>query len=115
MAGATLKAAGDTTSGVQVKGAVKMYQLDGVNDATANAESITPYDSGNILGNTPPGKTGEKLVSGVVQRSSQLLVDGTAGVTGNALVPIYGVGVAPPTRPAGSFAADGLSQAPQHE
>ena len=45
----------------------------------------------------------------------------TAGVVGNALVSTYSVvtagvvGSGVPTPPAGSHAADGLSQAPQHE
>lgn len=112
---AILEPAGSGVAGTQTKGITQQYLKAGTVSAVDTSTGITPYDSGNILGNTPPGKTGEKLVSGVVQRSSQLLVDGTAGATGNALVPIYGVGVAPPTRPAGSFAADGLSQAPQHE
>lgn len=114
MAGAILKPAGDLTAGVQVKGAVKQYELSGTGNATSSLETITPYDSGTILGHVQPGGAGEKLVSGVVQRASVLLVDGTAGNVGNALVPVSGVGVVP-TPPAGSTAADGLSQAPQHE
>lgn len=121
---AIVKPAGDLTAGVQVKGAVKMYQLDAVNDATSNAESIGPYDSGTILGTVPPGKAGIKLVSGVVQRAeAALLCDATAGAVGNALVSSYnlvGSGAAAgfdgvPTPPAGSSADDGLSLAPQRE
>lgn len=123
MSGAVLKAAGDTTAGVQVVGAVKQYQLDGTGDATSNLETITPYDSGTILGTVPPGKAGLKLVSGVVQRASVLLCDSTAGNVGNTLVPVYnlvGSGAAAgqdgvPTPPTGSTPADGLSQAPNHE
>lgn len=108
---AILKAAGDLTAGVQVKGATKNYQLDATSDATANAESITPYDSGTILGTVPPGGTGLKLVSGVQQRSeAALLCDGTI----NALTSTSGLGVLP-TAPTGSTAADGLSLAPQQE
>lgn len=111
---AILKPAGDATAGVQPVGVVKQYQASGTGSAASTLETITPYDSGTILGNVPPGGTGEKLVSGVVQRAAVLLVDGTAGAVGNALVPVSGVGVVP-TPPTGSAAADGLSQAPQHE
>jgi hypothetical protein len=121
---AILKPAGDLTSGVQVKGATKQYQASGINDATSNLETITPYDSGTILGTVPPGKAGIKLVSGVVQRSqAALLCDGTAGVVGDALTSTYnlvGSGAAAghdgvPTKPAGCDASDGLSMAEQHE
>ena len=123
MAGATLKPAGDTTAGVQVKGAVKQYQYSGINDATSSLETITPYDSGTILGTVPPGKAGLKLVSGVVQRASVMLSDSTAGNVGDALVSSYnlvGSGAAAgqdgvPTPPTGSTPADGLSQAPNTE
>ena len=124
MAGAILKPAGDTTAGVQVKGAVKQYQYSGVNDATSSLETITPYDSGTILGTVPPGKSGLKLVSGVVQRATAaLLCDSTSGNVGDALVSSYnlvGSGAAAgqdgvPTPPTGSTPADGLSQAPNTE
>jgi hypothetical protein len=115
-----LKPSGDLTAGVQVKGAVKMYQLDGVNDATSGTESIGPYDSGTILGTVPPGKAGIKLVSGVVQRAdAALLCDGQI----NALTStsnMVGSGAAAgfdglPTKPAGCTAADGLSMSENHE
>lgn len=121
---AILKAAGDLTAGVQVKGAVKQYQLDGVNDATSGTENIGPYDSGTILGTVPPGKPGIKQISGVVQRATAaLLCDLTPSVVGNALTSTYnevGSGAAAgfdglPTAPAGSEAADGLSLAPERE
>lgn len=114
MAGAILKPAGDATAGVQPVGIVQQYQLAATNSNVDTSTGITPYDSGTILGHVQPGGSGEKLVSGVVQRGSVLLVDGTAGNVGNALVPVSGTGVLP-TPPAGSAAADGLSQAPQHE
>lgn len=107
-------AAGAPVAGVQVQGAYKQYGVSGTGDATDGLETVTPYDSGTILGTVPPGQAGLKLISGVVQRASQLLVDGTAGVTGNALVPTSGSGVNP-TAPTGSQPADGLSQAPNHE
>ncbi len=111
---AELEEVGAGNSGQQVQGVVKQYQKSGTASAAATLETITPYDSGTILGHVPPGGTGEKLVSGVVQRAAQIIADGTAGATGNALVPVSGVGVVP-APPAGSTAADGLSQAPQHE
>jgi hypothetical protein len=113
---AVLEPAGSGVAGVQVKGVTAQYQADGISGVAEapNSTGIHPYDSGTILGHVNPGQVGEKLVSGVVQRSSQLKVDGTAGVTGNALVPTYGVGVVPVV-PTGSHAVDGLSQAPQHE
>ena len=106
--------AGTPVAGVQIRGVTKQYQKSATGSSAATLETITPYDSGTILGTVPPGKAGLKLVSGVVQRASQLLVDSTAGVVGNALVPTSGVGLVP-TPPTGSTAADGLSQAPQHE
>lgn len=107
-------AAGVPTAGVQVQGAYKQYQASATGSAASTLETITPYDSGTILGTVPPGQAGLKLVSGVVQRASQMLSDGTAGVVGNALQPTAGVGVVP-TAPTGSQPADGLSQAPNHE
>ena len=111
---AILKPAGDQTAGVQPKGITQQYQLAATASCVDTSTGITPYDSGTILGTVPPGKAGIKLVSGVIQRSSQLLCDSTAGVTGNALTSVAGVGLIP-TPPAGSRAADGLSQAPQRE
>src|SRR6266852_6577015 len=107
-------AAGVPTAGVQIQGVTKQYQASATRSSASTLETITPYDSGTILGNVPPGGVGEKLVSGVVQRASQLLSSGDAGYVGNALIPTSGVGVVP-TPPTGSTAADGLSQAPQHE
>ena len=114
MAGAILKPAGDTTAGVQVKGITQQYQLAATHSAVDTSTAITPYDSGNILGTVPPGKTGIKLVSGVVQRAAQLVCDATAGKVGNALVVSSGQGVLP-TEPAGTHASDGLSSAPWRE
>lgn len=111
---AILEPAGSGVAGTQTQGVVKQYQASATGSASSALETITPYDSGTILGNIPPGQTGEKLVSGVVQRASAILADSTAGVTGNALVPTSGVGVVP-TPPTGSLASDGLSLAPQRE
>lgn len=107
--------AGTPVAGVQIQGAAKQYQASGKTDSSASLETITPYDSGTILGTVPPGKAGLKLVSGVVQRGSQLLCDATAGAVGNALVSTYTTANADPTPPAGSQPADGLSQAPNTE
>jgi hypothetical protein len=111
---AVLEPAGSGVAGVQPKGITQQYQLTATHSNTDLSTAITPYDSGNIVIQTKPGQPKEKLVSGVVQRSSQIKADGTAGATGNALVCVSGVGVVP-TPPAGSHAVDGLSQAPQHE
>lgn len=112
---ATLNANGAAASGQQVAGVVKQYQASGTGSSASSLETITPYDSGTILGTVPPGKAGLKLVSGVVQRAAQIVADSTAGVTGNALVPVYSSLNTDPTPPTGSQPADGLSQAPNHE
>lgn len=111
---AVLEPAGSGVAGTQTQGVVKQYQASGTGSSASTVETITPYDSGTILGHVQPGGSGEKLVSGVVQRASQIKADSTAGEVGNALVPTSGEGVNP-TAPTGSTAADGLSQAPQHE
>ena len=111
---AVLEPAGSGLASMTPKGITQQYQLAATHSNLDTSTGITPYDSGNILGHTNPGQVGEKLVSGVVQRSSQLQVDSTSGVTGNALTCVSGVGVVP-TPPAGSHAIDGLSQAPQRE
>ncbi len=111
---AVLEPAGSGVAGVQPKGITQQYQIVGTHSADSGLSPVTPYDSGNIIGHVQPGGSGEKLVSGVVQRSSQIKANGTAGATGNALTCVSGQGVVP-TPPAGSTAADGLSQAPQHE
>ncbi len=126
---AILKPAGDLTAGVQVVGAVKQYQYDGLNDATSGLETIKPGDGSsdgasgaNIIGTVPPGKVGIRQVNPTVQRAAVILADGTAGAVGDALTSVYSkVGAAStdhdgvPTPPTGSLASDGLSQAPQHE
>jgi hypothetical protein len=119
MAGATIEANGGAQAGQQVAGVVAQYQLDGTNgndersstsiNPGGGASGITPYDSGSILGNVPPGGTGEKLVDGTIQRASRLIVDGTAGNVGNALVPSYAVGGGIPTKPTGQGKKYGLS------
>ena len=114
MSGAVLEPAGSGVAGTQTKGVTKQYQKSGTSSSASTLETITPYDSGTILGTVPPGKAGIKLVSGVVQRSSQLLSDQTAGKVGNALVCVSGQGLIP-TPPTGSQPADGLSQAPNTE
>lgn len=112
---ASLNANGAAASGQQVAGVVKQYQLSGTGSSASTLETITPYDSGTILGTVPPGKAGLKLVSGVVQRAAQIVADSTAGVVGNALVSDYSSLNTDPVPPTGSQPADGLSQAPNHE
>jgi hypothetical protein len=114
MAGATLEPAGSGVAGTEVKGVSAQYQADGISGVAEapNSTGIHPYDSGTILGNVPPGKAGQKLVNGVVQRSNVLLVNGPAN---NSLVPTYAVGGGVPTAPDGSHASDGLSGSPERE
>jgi len=112
----TLEPAGSGVAGVQPKGITQQYQLAATNANLDTSTAITPYDSGTILGTVPPGKAGLKLVSGVIQRSSQLLCSSAAGVVGNALVSANRpTNLGDPIPPTGSFPADGLSQAPNHE
>jgi hypothetical protein len=106
---AVLEPAGSGVAGVQTQGVTKQYQASATGSSASTLETIGPYDSGTILGNVPPGKSGEKLINGTVQRASQVKADSTAGVTGNALVVTSGVGVLP-TLPSGSLQSDGLSQ-----
>ena len=112
---AVLEPAGSGVAGVQPKGITQQYQLAATSANLDTSTAIHPYDSGTILGTTPPGKAGFKLVRGVVQRSNQLKCDATPGVVGNALVVIAGVGRAIPTDAAGTHASDGLSAAPWRE
>ena len=112
---AELEEVGAGNAGQQVQGVVKQYQLSGTGGSSAALETITPYDSGTILGTVPPGKAGLKLVDGTVQRAAQIIADGTAGAVGNAIVPTYSTLNTDPVPPAGSQPADGLSQAPNHE
>ena len=122
MASATLYAAGSGTAGTQVKGVTAQYQVDGTDGVSElGADSINPsggptgvhpYDSGTILGNVPPGKAGQKLVNGTVQRSNVLLV---TGPNNNCLQSTYAVNGGVPTAPTGSKASDGLSGSPERE
>lgn len=100
-------AASVPTAGVQIKGVTKQYQASGTGNAASTLETITPYDSGTILGHVQPGGAGAKLVNGTVQRASQLLC--STDPSGNFLAPVSGVGVVP-AAPAGSTQTDGLSQ-----
>lgn len=113
---AVLSTAGAGASGQQVKGVTAMYQVDGTAGTPEAADLSTgvhPYDSGTILGQVPPGGTGFKLVSGVVQRSNTLQSDGTVA-GGNAQQVTTGVGLTP-TLPVGQRVADGLSGFPGRE
>jgi hypothetical protein len=116
---ATLEAAGGGASGQQVRGVAAQYQLDGVNGVSELSSTsinpgggptgVTSYDSGNILGNIKPGGAGEKLTNGTIQRSSQLICNGTPGVVGNALTGIAGGASAIPLNAVGTGISDGLS------
>ena len=112
---AILTAAGAGVAGQQTAGIVQQYQKAGTASAVDTSTGITPRDSGNIVIQTSPGKAPGKQTDGTVQRRSQIVADGTKGAVGNALTSTYAVGGGIPTKPAGSSASDGLSQAPQHE
>lgn len=112
---AILEPAGASNAGQQVQGVTKQYQASATGSSASTLETITPYDSGTILGTVPPGKAGLKLVDGTVQRASQIKADGTAGAVGNALVSTYSTLNTDPVPPSGSQPADGLSQAPNTE
>jgi hypothetical protein len=118
MAGAILEPAGSGVAGAQVKGVTAQYQVDGTDGvaetftAPSTFTGVHPYDSGTILGNVPPGKAGQRLVNGVVQRSNVLL---STGVGNNFLKPTYAVNGGVPTPPAGTAASDGLSGSPERE
>ena len=58
------------TLAARTDGHVAQYQLAG----TTTTTTISPYDSGTILGTTPPGKAGIKLVDGTVQNAADLTV-----------------------------------------
>ena len=106
--GATLVKRGSAVAGEQPNGVVAQYQLAGTNSAAV----IGPYDSGTILGTTPPGKAGIKLISGVVQNATDLICNNAP--LGNTLPSSTGVGLTP-TRNVAQEASAGLSLAPQHE
>jgi len=115
---ATLEPAGSGVSGTQVKGVTAQYMVDGTDGvaetftAPSTFTGVHPYDSGTILGNIPPGKAGQRLVNGVVQRSNVLL---TTGPNNNCLQSSYAENGGVPTPPAGAQASDGLSGSPERE
>ena len=59
--------------------AYKNYALAG----TDSSATITPYDSGSILGTVPPGQTGLKLIDGTQQSATTAAADSTPGNDGN--------------------------------
>lgn len=105
---ATLNVAGSTNQ----KGRTAQYQLSGVNSSA----TITPFDSGTVLGTVPPGKAGIKQISGVIQNSTDPLVSGQLvnNQADNFLAVDSGVGVVPTVNPAQAASA-GKSLAPEHE
>jgi len=81
-------------------------------DATA---VITSRDTGTILGTTPPGKPGIKLVDGTIQNAADLTVGYTStNESQNFLPSTTGSGLVP-TQNADQLASAGLSMAPEHE
>lgn len=105
---ATLNVAGSTNQ----KGRTAQYQLSGTNASA----TITPYDSGTILGTVPPGKAGIKLISGVIQNSTDPLVSGqlSGNQADNFLASSPSLGTVP-TQNAAQQASAGKSLAPEHE
>jgi hypothetical protein len=108
---ATLNVAGTQTGTQGLKGITQQYQLSGKQSAT-----IAPRDTGNILGTTPPGKPGIKLVDGTIQNSTDPLVVGqlTTNQADNFLSNTTGSGLVP-TMNAAQAASAGKSLAPEHE
>lgn len=51
--------------------------------AATQSATITPYDSGTILGTVPPGQVGLKLIDGTQQSATTAAADGTVGNDGN--------------------------------
>lgn len=92
-------------------GEVEQYQLSG----TTAAASITPFDSGTVLGTVPPGKAGLKQISGVIQRAADL----KCGIVGtnepDNFLPSTAVAGGVPTVNAAQLASAGVSLAPEHE
>jgi hypothetical protein len=92
-------------------GEVEQYQLSG----TTTAASITPFDSGTVLGTVPPGKAGIKQISGVIQRAADLTV-GIAGTNEpKNFLESTAVASGVPTVNAAQLASAGVSLAPEHE
>lgn len=97
---------------VRTKGAVAQYELAGTNAAA----TISSRDTGNILGTTPPGKAGIKLVDGTIQNATDLTVGGvTASNESLNFVPSTAVAGGVPTVNAAQAASAGKSLAPEHE
>ena len=120
-----IEPAGSGAAGAQPKGITQQYQKAATASCVDTSTGITPLDTSkqitlggptmNIIGTVPPGKTGIVLVSGVLQRSNQILCDSTPGNVGNAITVIAGLGRAVPTDAAGTHQSDGLSAAPCRE
>lgn len=93
----------------RTKAEVEQYQLSG----TTAAASITPFDSGTVLGTVPPGKAGIKQISGVIQRAADL----TVGIIGtnqpDNFLPSTAVAGGVPTQNAAQQASAGVSLAPE--
>lgn len=96
----------------RTKGTVAQYQKTGV----TSSATITPFDSGTILGTVPPGKAGIKQISGVIQNAADLTVGGVTA-TGESLnfMPSTAVAGGVPTVNAAQAASAGVSLTPEHE
>ena len=125
--GATLEARGVNSSGTgraanftgdtTELGMVKQYQKAGTTD-TSSTNTIGPYDSGTILGTVPPGKSGLKLVSGVIQNATNMICNdsplgNTLPSTASEVTSTVGTGV--PAVNTAQDPANGLSLSPEHE
>ena len=100
------------TLAARTDGKVAQYQLAGTTAST----TIGPYDSGTILGFTPPGGAGHKLVSGTIQNAADLTVTPVGTDPQNFLAC-----TSQPTRSgdpivnSAQLEGNGLSLSPQHE
>lgn len=96
----------------RTKGKVAQYELSGTNASA----TITSRDTGTILGTTPPGKPGIKLVDGTIQNATDLTVGGVTATNESLnFVPSTAVAGGVPTQNAAQQASAGKSLAPEHE
>ena len=110
--GAVLVKRGNGSSGEQPNGIAAQYQLAGTKGLAST--SITPLDSGNILGTIPPGKPGLKLTNGTIQNATDLIANNQP--LGNTL-PSSNRPQAQgdPVVNNSQITSNGLSNNPQHE
>ena len=98
------------------KGAAEQYSQNGRTNTAFDSAKVTPYDSGTVLGTVPPGKAGVKLISGVIQDSTDPIVSGQLAnnQSDNFMGATTGVGLIPTVNPA-QLASAGKSMAPETE